>query len=486
MPISGARSDVAGEVNKGSRVGDGSGRSVTPPEAGAPAGGDGLDGAGRAVRRIAVNTLVPFGANLVGRVLALVPAVVMARTLGPEGTGAYAFVVNLWLYASIVSDFGLGTWLTREVARRPEDAPALVRLSLGLRLALSTLGGLALVGITLGYAGLGIGGVGPEVVVTAALLGIGLLPGALSAAGTALFHAHERMVFPALVQLLTGTVTAALSAAVLLGGYGIVALGWVSLGVNVLTAAIFVVAVREITPLGATLRPAAQRALARETLPLMLNGLLNNVFFRFDIQVLQTQGSAVVGNYASAYKVIDAVGVVSSSFVLALFPQLSRRAASEGGLLTAYALAAKLLVGAALVLALGLTLLAVPLTRIAWGPEFLPHSAIALQILVWFLPLSFFNGLTQYVLIALGRQASITRVFALAAAFNVGANVVLVPVFGYVAAAAITIATEVALLVPFLRALRGAVSLAALAKAMLGLSAAERRLLGAVLRRRAA
>ena len=442
--------------------------------------------AGRAVRRVAVNTLVPFAANLAGRALAFIPAVVMARTLGPAGTGAYALVVNLWLYASIISDFGLGTWLTREVARRPEDAPALVRLSLGLRLALSSFCALALIGVTLAYALLGIGGVGSDVVATAALLGIGLLPGAQSAAGTALFHAHERMVFPALVSLLSGALTAALAAAVLLAGHGIVALGSVSLGVNLLTALVFFTAARRITPIRAALVPREQLGLARETLPLMLNALLNNVFFRFDIQVLQTQGSAVVGNYANAYKVIDAAGVIPSSFVLALFPQLSRRAAGAGGLLTAYALAAKLLVGAALALAALVALLAEPLTRIAWGEEFLPHSARALQILVWFLPLSFFNGLTQYVLIALGRQASITRAFAVAALFNVGANLLLVPAFGYVAAAAITIATEVVLLVPFVLALRGAVALGALGRALIGISASERQLLAAALRRGAA
>jgi O-antigen/teichoic acid export membrane protein len=200
----------------------------------------------------------------------------------------------------------------------------------------------------------------------------------------------------------------------------------------------------------------------------MLNSLLNNVFFRFDVQVLQSRGSTVVGNYANAYKVIDAAGVIPSSFVLALFPQLSRRAAGEGGLLKAYALAAKILIGIAVVLAAGLMVLAEPLTRIAWGDEFLPDSARALQILVWFLPLSFFNGLTQYVLIALGRQASITRAFALAAGFNVAANLLLVPLFSYVAAAAITIATEVVLLGTFLLALRGALSLSELGRALLG------------------
>ncbi|HEU5314929.1 MAG TPA: flippase [Chloroflexota bacterium] len=435
-------------------------------------------------RRVAVNTLAPFAANLVGRGLALVTAVVMARTLGPTGTGAYAFAVNLWLYASIVSDFGLGTWLTREIARAPEQAAPLVRLSLGLRLALSGAGAIALVLVAVAYRSLGIGDVDLAIVATAGLLGAGLLPGAVSAAGTALFNAHERMVFPAAVQLLTGCLTASLGIVALLAGGGIIALGWVSLIVTCLGAVVFAVAsARAFVPLGATVRPTAQLALAREALPLMLNALLNNVFFRVDIQVLQSRGSAVVGNYANAYKVIDAAGTVPSSFVLALFPQLARRAGSEGGLVRVYALAGKMLLTAAVCIAVPVTLLAEQITRLAWGPEFLPHSAVALRILIWFLPLSFFNGLTQYVLIALGLQAKITRAFAVAAAFNVAANLLLIPRYSYVAAAWVTIATEVVLLVPFVMALRDRVDLGRLARSLVSLDGEEVALLRSALKR---
>ena len=60
-----------------------------------------------AARRVARNTAVPFVANLGGRILAIPLAVVMARTLGAEGTGLYAVAVNLWLYTTIVVDFGM-------------------------------------------------------------------------------------------------------------------------------------------------------------------------------------------------------------------------------------------------------------------------------------------------------------------------------------------------------------------------------------------
>ena len=422
----------------------------------------------RAARRVAINTAVPFAANLAGRVLALAMAVVMARTLGPSGTGAYALVVNLWLYASIVSDFGLGTWLTRTIARDPADARTAVGVTLGLRLVVSAGGALGLVGAASLYSALRVGGVGSDVVLTAALLGAGLLPGSFSAAGAALFNAHERFVLPAAVQLLGALLTTVGGIAALLSGGGIVSLGGVSLAVNCATGLVFALfCARRFVPLKPALEPRAQLALARDTVPLMLNGLLNNVFFRIDIQVLQARGSAAVGNYANAYKVIDAAGVIPSSFVLALFPQLSRRATSDAALVRVYALAARLLLVAGLTLAVAGTLAAAPLTRVAWGSAFLPESANALRILVWFLPLSFFNGLTQYVLIALGLQARITRAFALAATFNLGANLLLTPVFGYVAAAWITIATEVVLLVPFLLALRGHVDLARFSRALI-------------------
>jgi O-antigen/teichoic acid export membrane protein len=83
------------------------------------------------------------------------------------------------------------------------------------------------------------------------------------------------------------------------------------------------------------------------------------------------------------------------------------------------------------------------------GPDYLPGGAIALQILIWFLPFSYINGLTQYVLIAIDKQRSITGAVVAAAVVNIALNLALIPAFGYQASAAITIVTELVLLVPF-------------------------------------
>jgi O-antigen/teichoic acid export membrane protein len=100
-------------------------------------------------------------------------------------------------------------------------------------------------------------------------------------------------------------------------------------------------------------------------------------------------------------------------------------------------------------IAVGTTYIAPAIIGLFAGPGFLPQSAIALQVLIWFLPLSYFNGVTQYVLIAIDKQRFITISFAVTLAFNVAANIVLIPRFSYVGAAMVTIASEIVLLIPF-------------------------------------
>jgi O-antigen/teichoic acid export membrane protein len=249
-----------------------------------------------------------------------------------------------------------------------------------------------------------------------------------------------------------------------------------SLGANVTTAALLArLAARDFFPL----RLGFDRQLARYFLvasfPLMLNALLNTLFFRIDVQLLQTSdpvtlplvgpapgGAEAVGHYAAAYRFVDAMQVLSSSFVLALFPMLARRAGADdrAGLAAAYGHALRLLLVVGLPAALLLGGYADGIIWLFAGPRFQPHASLALAVLAWFIPLSFVNGVTQYVLIATDRQRLITVGFAIAAAFNVGANLVLIPRFGYLAAAGVTVASEIVLLAPFAWAARRELRLA--------------------------
>jgi len=109
----------------------------------------------------------------------------------------------------------------------------------------------------------------------------------------------------------------------------------------------------------------------------------------------------------------------------------------------------KLMALIALPIAAVTTLLAHTLIFILGGAEFLPHGAIALQIIIWSIPIGWINSVTNYVLIALGQERVQVRAFVVGVTFNVVANLIFLPLFSYRAAAAITILSEIVLLAIF-------------------------------------
>jgi len=191
----------------------------------------------------------------------------------------------------------------------------------------------------------------------------------------------------------------------------------------------------------------------------MLNHFLASIFFQIDVVIIQAiHGDEMVGQYGVAYKWVAALNVIPAFFTMALLPVMSRQAHEDRAALKRnYALAIKMLVTVALPLAVIFTFLAYTLTGVLGGSEFLPDGAIATQLMIWSIPIGWINSLTQYVLIALDLQRRITWAFIIAVGFNIIANLIFIPAYGYRAAAIITILSEAMLLVPFAVLLTGAV-----------------------------
>jgi O-antigen/teichoic acid export membrane protein len=380
---------------------------------------------------------------MAARVIDAAFALVYLRLLGRTDVGAYTFLVVFTTYLDTLIDFGLNALLARDISRGSIGAWAGFRVVSGLRLGLWFVG---LPVVALVY--------GPlreqtNISTEAALAGwvfyVALLPTVLAKSATGLLWATERLDLTAAVSVLATLLRTALGAAVLFGGLGLVGLAASSLATNIVTALVL----WRFASRGAMAvqgPPARHSAWLRESWPLFVNQLLQGLFFKVDALLLPgLAGNAAAGAYAAAYKVSEGAGIVSSSFTLALFPRLSR----ERDLTAAYRLALRGLLQIAFPLAAGIALLSESIVGVVGGRAYLPDSAIALTILIAYLPLSYANGLTQYVLIAAGRQRLLTAAFVAALIFNVAANLLLIPRFGFVGAAWVTVASEVVLLVPF-------------------------------------
>ncbi len=437
-------------------------------------------------RTVAKNSVVPMGLNLANRAIYFVYAMLYVRLLGPAGTGQYAWVVAVYGIFEILSRYGLGTLLNREVAADKNQSSRYLTNVLALRTFL-WVGTLVLMGLTVGGFWFR-NDIGQSELRAAAVFALVILVSNWSDAFSNLFNAFEKMEYPSGLGIAIALLQAALGALALLLGWGIVGLAWMALVVNSVQLLWLIWLVRSTL-----FKPewkwdwSLQKEMLATSGPLMINHLLATVFWRMDIWILRPlAGAASAGLYSVALKYVDGLNIVPSTFTLAVFPLMSRYARKKGEeLLRSYVLSVRLLLLISLPVAVTVTALAVPLITLLGGARFVAAtsqveipafacriigavlgqvdchgfsfhggSALALQVIIWSIPVGFVNSVTQYVLIAADQQRYLTKAFVLGVLFNLAGNLLLIPIFSFIGAAVVTILSEVCLLLLFARRVR--------------------------------
>jgi len=405
---------------------------------------------------LARNSFAPIVLNLFNRGIDFVFAFVMLRILGPADTGIYAYAGVVFVWFDIFTNFGLDLYIMREVGRDRSRAGELLVQSSVFRLCLSTVGIGILLGMIVARQTWGETPFDPRGITALLLLYGGLLPSSLSKGMTSLYYAFERAEYPSAVQTVTTVSKAILGLIALIGGYGIIGLASVSIFNNFVTLAILAWGGRDMfgrLRLGVRLRLIAQ--MARASYPLLLNHFLATIFFQIDVVILELyKGVALVGKYSVGYRWLLGLNIIPAFFTQALFARLSRHAQDDRPRLKLYYFVGlKLLALVVFPIAVVLTFSAEALTLLLGGQAFLPEGAVALQIMLWSMPIGWMNSLTQYVLIALDKQRHLTWAFALGVTFNIVTNLIFIPRYSYVAAGITTILSELILLMSFSRLL---------------------------------
>ena len=431
------------------------------------------------VRTVAKNSLVPMGLNLTNKAVDFAFAMLYVRILGPAGTGSYAFVVAFYGFFEIISRYGLGTLLTRDVAADKNQSSRYLTNVLGLRtlLWLASLPVMALVAWGFHMVGsvgfVDASGIGRQELIAIAIFAVSMIFANWGDAFSSMFLAFEKMEYPAGLANAMAMLKVSLGALVLLLGYGYVGLAATSLIVNIV-ALIWLYVLLRVT----LFKPewkwdgSLQKWMLLTSGPLMLNHLLATIFWRIDVWILRPlAGAFSVGLYSVGLKYLDGLNIIPSVFTLAIFPVMSRYAKGEReSLRRAYHLSLRLLLIVSLPIAAAVTFLATPLVWLVGGAQYLNiplelsafgrtltvdgGSDLALQILIWSIPIGFVNSVTQYLLISVNQQHFLTRAFLMGVTFNVVGNLVAIPRFGYAGAAIVTILSEFSLLFPFYYSVR--------------------------------
>ncbi len=410
-------------------------------------------------RSLAKNSMAPMVLNLFNRSIDFVFAMFYLRVLGPAETGSYSTAIATAMIFEIIANYGLDILLVREVSQDRNQASRYLFNTSILRIGAAFVGIIPIV-ILVQATNLFSNPLTTAEIIAILLIMLGMVFSGMSKGVTSLFYVHEKAELPAAVTTLTTIMKVGFGVVVLLLGYSFIGLAVVSIISNVITLVVLLLLAQQNFTLPGPWKVdwGLQKRMVRLGFPLMLIHLLQTIFISIDVYLLRIMlpdGEEVVGWYNSAYKWFNALQIVPSFFTLALFPIILREI--ERSLEAArrmYTLSLKLMLLLALPIAASTTFLATMLVAIVAGPEFLPQGAIALQIVIWAIPIGWLNSVTNYVLIALGLERMQAHAFTIAVAFNIIANLIFIPQFSFVAAGVTTILSEVVLMIMFAYYLR--------------------------------
>ena len=393
-----------------------------------------------------VRALSDVVVQVVGRIgnllLGLVVVVTIARTLGVGGNGEWTTLLTISMLTGYVIDPGLQTTAVRMAAGEARDQAHWLGALVSVRAVTGILAALLCLGMSVAVA------TGPSMVIAGALISATALSSPAQALAV-VFQLEVRndrtIAFMTLNSLLW---TAGVLVVALFGG-GLVAFAAVFLATSLVTVTAQGAYVWRRTPVLLEGVRRHGRQLLRVGLVVGLGSVLTLMYGKIDqILVLQYQGVNGAGLYGAAYSLLDRIqflpGVLMTTvlpIVAAAWPANPERARAAVRRVLGYMAIISL---PALAFALAA---ARPLIVLLFGAQFAP-AAGALQVLMAsFIPMCF-GYVVGTLAVVVERQRRFVLIALAGLVFNVVANVLLIPRYGYMAAAWITVATEVLVIGP--------------------------------------
>ena len=369
------------------------------------------------------------------RVIAFAATLVLARRLGAEGLGVVSFALAVLLYLSRIVDAGFDAGIgIREAAAHRDSLREFVPAILAFRLALAVV----VMGAAAAFAFMLLPS--PENVVVI-LYTLTLIPLALSARW--LLTGLDRAGSSGIARG-TGELVAFLL--VLVAVHEASDLWRVPLfqlaGDLVATVMVAFGAKRLGLPLSLRWRTDVIRPVIPHVTPYVASLLLGIVAFNAGVLLLRVfRDATTVGLYSAAYALVAFLLNIGGMYYISLRPSLTEFRSDHAARQDVYDRALMRVWIVVLPIAVGGAMIATGIMRLIFDAAFEPAGPV-LAILMASVPLAILRSVMTSAIISERREDFLLRTVATTAVANAALNVVVIPVWGMVGAAVVSVATE--------------------------------------------
>lgn len=391
-------------------------------------------------RTVFKNTLfVTFG-SLALKVVNFLFGIYVIRRLGDDRFGQYSIVLAFVGLFQILAELGISQYAMREIAQDRQKTEgmfwnvAAVRFLLGLL----ALGYIPLAARIFNYA--------PELLWGVMIYTSTFLLAALEAPLQMALTAHERFEYATGMTVLGQIAFTAFGAIFLFSGGNFVWLIVASLLSFIPKIAVGLWAVWRHGIIGfrPTFTPRSWPGLIRSGLPFSIIALTLTIAFSIDaLMIKMFHTDAMVAWYRAPYELVFSILFITRGFKEAMVPSLARTYVEDPAQVTRwYYRTIKVMLLISLPIAVGGMMVAYPLIRFMLTPDYYPHSAIALQILIWDVPFLMYASFCGNLTTVVKEERAAAWIYTINAIANVVLNAIFIPLYGYVAASVITVFTD--------------------------------------------
>lgn len=389
-------------------------------------------------RRIASNVVVQMVARTIAMALSVVTVALTARTLHPEGYGVWSGAFSYIALFSVFTDLGVTTAATQRMAAEPEREAEWLGALAGARTALS----LVAMALCAASIPLLLTDAHDTHVVALILTSTILVTGA--AALLTVFQSRLRSGLVLSLTVLQSALWLALVAALAAAHASVVAF---AAGYALLMAAMAAIQIRTTRRYARIALRAGRRLwrpLLRVAVPLAIASVMITIYYQLDsVLLLQIAGPREAGIYGAAYGFLGPLLFLPSAVMSSVFPVLSAvrdRDPARTSRLVQRCIETMGVI--ALPVLAGSIALAAPIVHLLYGDDFSRAAGLLPVLMIAFVSICF-GTLAGFLAPLLGLQWRQALYSSLGAAANLILNILLIPIYGALGSAWITVATEV-------------------------------------------
>lgn len=404
------------------------------------------------LKRILKNSSYLLSAQLLTKVIAFFYTFFLARNLSVESFGLYTVALSYFSLISAFSELGINRYLIRSVAllsNHPNKKQGLSEILVSVmifRLSVVTIV-FALFTIFLKVSD-------PDGLrVFLSLMAVSaIMPQAISFTLDSLFVGVEKMAWSAVGILGLNVATTALGVWLIYQGYGVIGataaivLGQVSCSLLMLALpfkfGLKLLQTKESRPQILSLE--LFKDIAEGSLPYGILGVLGLIYFKIDsLMLAYIKGSYEAGIYGAAYKFLEAIVFIPATVATAMFPIIAQlHETSITKIKQIYWNVVQILFGVSIVVLIGF-LIVLPILINIFLPEY-TNSITVLAILSFAIPFMFIHVPGSLVLLASNKYLKpVIWLSVFTVSFNIIMNLLLIPPFGYIGSAVVTVLSEI-------------------------------------------